>query len=226
MPQDELREQKHAIQICGDDILGISFESAFVCQSVAEQLRHAGGWLESVAGIDSVVVQFDAATVSLEEARDCLNEQLSRISTKVHSESQLIEVPVCYGNDFGPDFESVSETLGLSAEQLKSLHSAGEYCVEMLGFTPGFAYVGGLPAELSVPRLSKPRQRVEAGSIGIADGHTGLYALPGPGGWSLIGRTPMRLFDPTAEPPFLLSAGARVRFNAIDAETFRRLNEQ
>ena len=104
---------------------------------------------------------------------------------------------------------------GLLQKELIALHTGQEYRVDMLGFTPGFAYIGGLDAALDVPRLPQPRMHVAAGSIGIADGRTGVYALPGPGGWPIIGRTSLTLFDALSDQPFLLQAGYRVRFTAV-----------
>ena len=108
----------------------------------------------------------------------------------------------------------------MSADDVVALHTGCEYTVDMVGFTPGFAFIGGLDERLHVPRRKEPRQRVEAGSVGIADGRTGLYAMASPGGWTLIGRTPCKLFDPRVEPPFVLGAGMRVRFKAISADEF------
>lgn len=220
MPQDDRRGAARTPETPGDDMLGVSLDDPAACQQLAEQLRRTGNWLEAVAGVDSVVVQFDAARTDLDAARDRFEKQLAVASGTVSDETPLVEIPVCYGGEFGPDFAALCTSLGLSAEALIELHTADEYQVDMLGFTPGFAYVGGLPDELNVPRRARPRQRVAAGSVGIADGRTGLYALPGPGGWSLIGRTPMPLFDAKAEEPFLLHAGARVRFYAVDAGAF------
>lgn len=223
---DEEQESSYPIRVCGDDLLSVTFANPLECQQVADELRSHGDWLESIAGVDSVVVQIDVATMHVDAARALLAEQLRSVATMTEMPSALVEVPVCYGGEFGPDLETVCGMLRLSAEEVVALHSGGEYLVDMLGFTPGFAYVGGLPEKLNVPRLTKPRQRVAAGSVGIADGRSGLYAMAGPGGWSLIGRTPMSLFDPAAEPPFVLSAGTRVRFLAIDADEFRQLQRR
>ena len=222
MPQGEDGRADGPIQVCGDDTLGVAFDDPVMCQAVAAQLRQSGVWLETVAGIDRVVVHFDALTTSMDAARSDLAASVQKLSTRTAMQTSLIEIPVCYGGEFGPDLDALCTTLGLSAEQLIEFHVATEYRVDMLGFTPGFAYVGGLPDELNVPRLAQPRLRVAAGSIGIADGRSGLYAMPGPGGWPLIGRTPMRLFDPAADQPFVLHAGTRIRFHAIDADEFRQ----
>lgn len=226
MPHDEPGNMDSPIQLCGDDLLSIAFDTPIACQSIAEQLRRAGGWLESVAGISSVVVRYDVATISPDAALDRLQQQLRSLSTRESIESTMVEVPVCYGGDFGEDLAVLCQTLGLSADELIQLHTSGEYAVDMLGFTPGFAYIGGLPEALSVPRLAQPRLRVAAGSVGIADGRTGLYAMPGPGGWPLIGRTPIQLFEPHSSRPFLLRAGMRVRFKAIDVEAFQKLESK
>lgn len=226
MPRDDDRTDRAAIHIWGDDILGISFDEPSECRQAAEQLRQTGFWIECVTGIESVAVQFDAAKTDLDRARHRLLEELRSLSGTSRNASALLTIPVCYGKKFGPDFAAVCEALGLSGEQVVELHTAGEYTVDMLGFTPGFAYIGGLPEELNVPRLARPRQRVAAGSVGIADGRSGLYALPGPGGWPLIGRTPMRLFDASAAQPILLRAGMRVQFRPIDAAEFRVREQQ
>ena len=133
----------------------------------------------------------------------------------LQASEDLLEIPVVYGGEFGPDFEDLCRQLGLSRDEFISLHTGIEYRVDMVGFTPGFAFIGGLDERLHAPRRKEPRQRVEAGSIGIADGRTGLYALASPGGWSLVGRTPAKLFDAEAMEPFMLRAGMRIRFHAI-----------
>jgi inhibitor of KinA len=131
-----------------------------------------------------------------------------------------IEIPVCYGGEYGADLAELAARHEISTAQLIEMHSAPEYQVHMLGFVPGFAYLGGLDARLATPRRESPRARVPAGSVAIGGGQTGIFPLETPGGWHLIGRTPLRLFVADAEPPCLLSAGDRVRFVAIDAGEF------
>ena len=213
------------INLCGDDTLSVAIDDSIRRHYVAEHLRSTGAWLECVVGMQSVVVRFDSATVSVDAAQQQLREQLGAVlQNGTDSESTLIEIPVCYGQEYGPDLDSVCQMLGITVDELIELHTSVEYRIDMLGFTPGFAYVGGLSAELNVPRLAEPRQRVEAGSIGITDELTGLYALRGPGGWPLVGRTPMPLFDARSDQPFLLQAGMRVRFTAIDDKEYRRMD--
>ncbi len=212
------------IDLCGDDTLSVAIDVSSQRHSIADHLRDTGSWLECIEGMQSVVIRFDSASLSIDGAKQQLCEQLDSVLKDVADfESTLIEIPVCYGGEYGPDLESVCQMLTLTADELIEIHTDAEYRIEMLGFTPGFAYVRGLSAELNVPRLAEPRQRVAAGSIGITDGLTGLYALPGPGGWPLVGRTPMSLFEVGSDQPFLLRAGMRVQFTAIDEKVYRRM---
>ena len=134
-----------------------------------------------------------------------------------------VEVPVCYGGEFGPDLARVAAKAKVSPEEVIRRHAKEEYLVAMLGFSPGFPYLLGLPEALATPRLAKPRTEVAAGSVGIAGAQTGIYPLATPGGWNLIGRTPLRLFRPENDPPTLLRAGDRVKFRVITPEEFKSL---
>ncbi len=127
-------------------------------------------------------------------------------------EPRRVEVPVVYGGEFGPDLEFVARHNGLSPEEVIRRHTARDYPVYLVGFTPGFPYLGGLDETIAAPRLSSPRPRVPAGSVGIAGQQTGIYSVDSPGGWRLIGWTPLRLFDPLRHPPALLAPGDVVRF--------------
>jgi len=205
---------------CGDDLFSITAENPQDAQALASQLRDSGDWLEVIPGIDSVVLQFDAATHDSDHVRQTIESVLAAGIEPLQISSSLVEIPVVYGGEYGPDLGALCEATGMSADDVIALHTGREYTVDMVGFTPGFAFIGGLDERLHVPRREEPRQRVEAGSVGVADGRTGLYAMASPGGWTLIGRTPYKLFDPHAEPPFALCAGMRVRFKAISAEEF------
>ena len=208
------------VHSCGDDILEVHIDDTQRCQKMAEHLRASGEWLEAVAGMDCLSVRFDCVRTDVDTASRKLAATLGRTFDVAVDDAELIEIPICYGSDLGPDFDTTRMQLGLSRDAFIELHTAQEYSVEMLGFTPGFAYVGGLDGSLNVPRLKSPRVRVEAGSIGIADNRTGIYALAGPGGWRIIGRTSARLFDASAEEPFLLRAGTRLRFREVDRAGF------
>lgn len=210
-------------ETCGDDCISVDIAHPLKRASVAQYLRATGAWLECVEGMRCVVVKFDAAKVEKRAAEALLSKQLESSTARARVGESVIEIPVCYGGDYGPEFDSICEMFGLASYELIEIHTAVEHRVDLIGFTPGFAYLSGLDDELNVPRLSDPRQRVEAGSIGLAAGLTGVYALAGPGGWPLLGRTPLTLFDPDESQPFLLRTGTHVRFTAIDDITFRRM---
>jgi inhibitor of KinA len=134
--------------------------------------------------------------------------------------ARSIEIPVCYGGDFGPDLGVVAGRSGLAPEQAAELHGGADYLVHAIGFTPGFPFLGGLPEPLHTPRRPTPRARVPAGSVGIGGAQTGVYPVPSPGGWQLIGRTPLALFRPAENPAALLKPGDRVRFRPITRSEF------
>jgi KipI family sensor histidine kinase inhibitor len=136
-----------------------------------------------------------------------------------------VEVPVCYGGDLGPDLEEVARAVALPPEEVVARHAAPVYRVHLLGFTPGFPYLGGMDPRLSCPRLPTPRLRVVAGSVGIAGAQTGVYPVESPGGWRLVGRTPLALFDPSpgARRPFLLAPGDGLRFVPVDRARYDAL---
>lgn len=139
---------------------------------------------------------------------------------------RTVEIPVCYGGDLGPDIGFVAEYNRLDAEQVTAIHSARPYHIYTIGFAPGFCYLGGLDPRLHTPRLETPRTAVPAGAVGIAEAQTGIYPLQSPGGWRLIGRTPLKLFDARRKEPFLYQAGDSLQFVAISLEDYRRLREK
>jgi inhibitor of KinA len=131
-------------------------------------------------------------------------------------------IPVCYGGEYGPDIAFVAEHNHVGIDDVIRLHSEHSYPIYMLGFSPGFPFLGGLSEKLHTPRLTSPRTRVPAGSVGIANNQTGIYPIASPGGWQLIGRSPVRLFDPERPNPFLLRAGDTLRFEPITPDEYRR----
>ena len=211
------------IETASDDTLRVPIKRRSQLESLAHHLLESGCLRECVEGMQEVVVQYDTAKIDREAAKTLLAEQLHEAPRKLAEHAPSIEIPVCYGGEFGPELASIAEMLQVDEAAVIEMHTRHRYVVEMIGFTPGFAYVSGLQDDLRVPRLSEPRQRVEPGSVGVAGGLTGLYALPGPGGWPLIGRTPLPLFRAGDQQPMLLKSGARIRFVAIDAEAFAEL---
>lgn len=217
---DDPMATSSAVYACGDDLVGVECADTRSAQALADHLRDSGEWIEGVAGIASCVAQFDPAIVSAEEAVRRLQSALQTTPAVRDAAAGAIEVPVCYGGEYGPDLDDVCRLLGMDRDAFIAHHTGSEFPVEMLGFTPGFAFIGGFGEAQNVPRRPQPRVRLASGSIGIAGGRTGIYTLAGPGGWQIVGRTPLTLFDAGAEQPFKLRAGMRVRFAAIDASEF------
>lgn len=139
---------------------------------------------------------------------------------KTNPTGRLIKIPVCYGGEYGPDLDCVAQFHNFSPKEVIQKHTGAEYLVYMIGFMPGFPFMGGLDPELATPRLSRPRSLVPKGSVGIAGAQTGLYPLDSPGGWQLIGRTPLIMFNAQEDPPTLLQSGDRVRFVSITPEEY------
>lgn len=188
--------------------------------------------MEPVAGIRnlhpaycSLLVKFDALKLRHEELEAILRRYLAQLDEVKLPEPRLVDIPVCYGGEFGPDLDEVCAIRGMTAAQAIGLHASVEYLVYFLGFVPGFAYLGELPKGLVTPRLATPRRRVAAGSVGIAGNQTGVYPFATPGGWRLLGRTPIKMFQAESEGLSLLTIGDRVRFTPIDAERFAALEK-
>jgi inhibitor of KinA len=140
-------------------------------------------------------------------------------------ETSLLEIPVCYEQEFALDLEEVARHAGVHAKEVVDLHCRAEYRVHCVGFTPGFPFLGGLPPKIATPRRDVPRKEIPAGSVAIGGKQTGIYPIKSPGGWNVIGRTPLRLFDPQKNPPALLQAGGRVRFRSICREEFETMRQ-
>lgn len=206
MPADLVLER------IGDDLIEFRVDSPSDARSFAQQLRNHEIGEDVVAGLARVTVRFhprDAASITA-RIHDAVRTTKPEIQT-----FPVQHIDVHYGGDEGPDLRGICDTLGLSQQAFIDLHTSQTHTVEMMGFTPGFAYISGLPDGLGVPRLAEPRPRVPRGSVGISAAFTGLYALAGPGGWPLIGRTQASLFSPERTQPFLLSAGQRVKFRSV-----------
>lgn len=178
--------------------------------------RSFAGLVETVPTYRSLLVLYDPLVADAVGVRRALEQALRDLREISFDEGRLVEIPVCYGGEWGPDLQDVAAHCGLTVDAVIRLHTEPTYRVAMMGFAPGFTYLAGMSPRLSTPRLPTPRLRVEAGSVGIAGPQTGVYALPTPGGWRIIGRTPLALFDATRKQPFALRAGDRVRFVALD----------
>jgi inhibitor of KinA len=174
----------------------------------------------------SLLVKFDGMKLRHEELEEILRGYVERIEKEALPGSRLVEIPVCYGGEFGPDLNGVAELHGMTAERAIELHASATYLVYFLGFVPGFAYLGEVAEKLVTPRLAAPRRSVAAGSVGIAGRQTGVYPVATPGGWRLLGRTPLAMFRPERAEMSLLSIGDRVRFVPISMEQFAKLSSE
>ena len=173
------------------------------------------GVREFAPGYRSLLVVFDPLTIAPSELKERITEVAAQHGSAGLPQAKLLTVPVFYGGDYGPDLEGVAGHLGISTDEVIRLHTETLYRVYMIGFTPGYPYMGELPAALAVPRRSTPRTRVPKGSVGIAQRQTGIYSVESPGGWQIIGWTPIELFDPTRQLPALLEMGDKVKFEAV-----------
>lgn len=171
-------------------------------------------------GYTSVLIDFDPLRMTHEELSEIVAQSQSAEGANIETRSHVVSLPVCYDTEFGPDLQELADHAKLSPEEVIQMHSSATYLVYFLGFSPGFAYMGGLPQKLHMPRLATPRGRVAAGTVGIAGSQTGIYPVDSAGGWRLIGRTPWRMFDPKTDPPTRLQPGDQVRFTPIDRAAF------
>lgn len=213
------------IVACGDSALSIELSDEIdedvnarvvaLAADLAE--RPIDAVLETVPTYRSLLVLYDPSIRRAKMLRPELEVRL-RAATPGQRAGRRFVVPVVYGGEAGLDLQELAEMKGLSTEEIVTTHANADYRVYMIGFAPGFAYLGGLPEVLHTPRLATPRQRVEAGAIGIGGRQASINSVPGPSGWRYIGRTPWRLFDPSRSEPFLLRAGDRVRFRPIGPE--------
>lgn len=176
----------------------------------------------------SLLIYFDPTQVDRVE----LICKIKKIESELHnvqaeiSNTKIVRIPTLYGGEAGPDLEFVANHNNLAVEEVIRIHTSVAYRIYMMGFTPGFPYLGGMSEKIATPRLKTPRISIPAGSVGIAGSQTGLYPVESPGGWQLIGRTPLKVFDPLNQQPFLYSAGDYLQFEPITAEEYERIREE
>jgi inhibitor of KinA len=210
------------LHVC-DDWISCALPDAETSLMASASLRHYPQWLEIVAGLDSLAVQFDPTHLDPEEAAILFRQQLTDVGKHALDTFEKIEIPVCYDDLFSPDLNWVSERLDIPTADLPAWHSGLQFNVTMLGFMPGFAYLSCQDKIAEIGRLDRPRSKVAAGSIGITGRQSCLYSFESPGGWPIVGRTPIKLFDSANDHPALLSAGQHVSFRAIDRDEFEHL---
>jgi KipI family sensor histidine kinase inhibitor len=220
-----------SVSMTADDMLMVDFGTH---ADANDRVRAFWGALQScqlpagvrpVAGVTCMGFMLEEAA-ACSDTIDALQEQILAMAvSSLHDAppaGRVIEIPVCYDRTMAPDLDRVADHCGISPEEVIRRHSSGRYVAQLIGFLPGFAYLGGLDPSLSVPRLSTPRPKVAVGALGITGHQCAMYPTASPGGWNLIGRSPRRLFDPSCDPPGLIQLGDQVRFIPITTEEFEK----
>jgi len=222
------------IQITGDTSVAILFGDE-ISEEINTQIRafdealnddQIDGIYETVPTYCSLTIHYAPEKIRYQELHDKLQAMLA-VSHKAQKMNTIImEIPVHYGGEYGPDLDYVAEYNHLTPEEVIRIHTSAEYLIYMLGFTPGFSYMGGMDDRIATPRLKTPRVLIPAGSVGIAGKQTGIYPIDSPGGWQLIGRTPVRLYDAERDTPILLDAGLHVKFVPVDEAEYQRISSR
>jgi KipI family sensor histidine kinase inhibitor len=203
----------------------ISEEVNLTVRKLLARLEEAkiAGITDFIPSYNELMVSYDPAMTGFKELLELFKKYASDLSDMTLPAVDVIHVPVLYGGEYGPDLHFVAEFNSLSKDDVITIHGSVACLVYMLGFTPGFCYLGGMDRRIATPRQETPRLKIPAGSVGIAGEQTGIYPLESPGGWQLIGRTPLRLFNPDARPEFLFSAGDYIRFYPVDRDEYERI---
>ena len=184
------------------------------------------GVVDVIPAFCSLLINYDPRVISYDEIRERMLALVKMDAKAGEQKKRVFEIPVCYGGEYGPDLANVAAHAGLTPQEVVNIHTAHDYLIDMLGFLPGFAYLGGLDERLHTPRLATPRTRIEPGSVGIGGAQTGIYPLASPGGWQIIGRTPLRPYDPDRTEPILYAAGEYLRFVPITADEYAAIEQQ
>lgn len=192
---------------------------------LAVQQHKLMGIVEMLPTYCSLLVEYNPLVISYDDLLRCLQDMAQNLHLPQAADRAVVEIPVAYGGEYGPDLAEVAAYHGLSEAQVIEMHAKPEYPIYMLGFVAGFPYLGGMNPALATPRKKSPRLKIAAGSVGIAGGQTGIYSVESPGGWQIIGRTPLQLYDAARENPMLLSAGQYVKFKPISQAEYKAMIE-
>ncbi|KHO39897.1 allophanate hydrolase [Clostridium tetani] len=182
---------------------------------VALETNKIDGIVEIVPTYRSLMVHYNPLIIGYDDLVNKLKSLENKLEDISLPEPEVIEIPTVYGGEYGPDIENVAKHNKITVEEVIKIHSSKEYLIYMLGFTPGFPYLGGMDEKIATPRLKSPRTKINKGSVGIAGSQTGIYPIDSPGGWQLIGKTPLKLYEPNREVPILLKAGNYIKFVPI-----------
>ncbi|MET3617931.1 KipI family sensor histidine kinase inhibitor [Peptoniphilus olsenii] len=196
--------------------------------NVVENLKEQklDGVVDILPTYRSILINYDPVKITFSELVDVLNGLKTKDAKGVGEFVRLVEIPTLYGGEYGPDIDFVASHANMTVDEVIKIHSGTDYLVYMMGFIPGFTYLGGLDERIATPRLKSPRLKIEPGSVGIASNQTGMYPLESPGGWQLIGRTPLKLYDDTIDPPVFIQAGDYIRYVPITKEEYDKIKQQ
>ena len=192
------------------------------------KLEDIEGVLECIPTYRSLLINYDPLEVDFSQLKGSVSQLVRKVEEKDLDslEHRVVILPTVYGGEFGPDLDDVCDINNLTQEEVVDIHSCRKYRVYMMGFTPGFPYLGGMSERISTPRLESPRKTIPAGSVGIGGNQTGVYPIDSPGGWRLIGRTPVDLYNPDENPPVAFKPGDMVEFVPVDEDDFERISEK
>ena len=188
--------------------------------------QHVEGVKDMIPAFTSLLINYDPRVVNYGALKERLEKLLKLEVSQETAPSRIFDIPVCYGGEYGPDLENIAMHANLSTQEVIDIHSSEDYLIYMLGFLPGFSYLGGLDERIHTPRLANPRIKIPAGSVGIGGSQTGIYPLDSPGGWQLLGLTPVKTYDPNREIPILFEAGDYIHFVPVTEKIFLRLKNR
>ncbi|MGT2667047.1 5-oxoprolinase subunit PxpB [Streptococcus rifensis] len=216
------------IKTAGDSAVLLTFEQV-ISPDINHQMKSflfllkeqpISGIIDIIPAFASLLISYDPRVITFAKLKNRLLALQDAKVSLANAGKRIFEIPVCYGGDYGPDLSFVAQNAGLTEEDVIAIHSSQDYLIYMLGFLPGFPYLGGLDDRIHTPRLDNPRLAIPAGSVGIGGSQTGIYPLESPGGWQLIGRTPVETYQPNRQVPILFEAGDYIRFKAVSEEEY------